>query len=148
MSSLHIQVCKNKSWLCNSTEDMQMATDGYLGQHQHYMWISGLLALWIWPDGVCILRNLWWEPHSFFLFPDDHEVEDLHSWSTVPVTPRSCRLSPSSNLIFRIKFEVGVWMYMWARADSLFWWVLCPIIPSESRNYRTGSSSYLALTIL
>jgi len=40
-------------------EGMQTATDGYLGHHQDYVVIPGLLALQIQPDGVCILRNLW-----------------------------------------------------------------------------------------
>ena len=74
MLSLDIQVYENKSRLHKSTEDMQIDTDGYVGQHQDYVVISGLLALWIWPHGVYIPHNLWWEPCILFLFPDEYCV--------------------------------------------------------------------------
>ena len=49
---------KNKGGLYNATEDMQTATDSYLGRHQDYVVIPGLLALQIGPHGVCNLCNL------------------------------------------------------------------------------------------
>ena len=56
---VEVQLHENKGQLYNPTEDMQMATDSYLSWHQHYILIWELLGLWIWPDGVCILHNLW-----------------------------------------------------------------------------------------
>jgi hypothetical protein len=49
---------ENKVRLYTATEDIQTATDSYLGYHQDYVVIWGLLALWIGPHGVCNLRNL------------------------------------------------------------------------------------------
>jgi len=62
---------ENKGRLHNATEDIETATDSYLGHHQDYVVILGLPALWIWSHGACILHILWGKPRILFAFPDD-----------------------------------------------------------------------------
>jgi hypothetical protein len=73
---VEVQLRENKCRPYNATEDMQIATDSYLGHHHDYVVIPELLALWIGPHGVCNLRNLWWEGLATFAFRDviDHCV--------------------------------------------------------------------------
>jgi hypothetical protein len=57
-SPVEVQLHENKGRLYTATEDIQTATEGYLGYHQDYVAIRGLLGLRIRSHGVCNLRNL------------------------------------------------------------------------------------------
>ena len=52
---MEVQLRENKGRLYTATEEIQTATEGYLGYHQDYVGIPGLLALRIRSHGACCL---------------------------------------------------------------------------------------------